>query len=91
MKLVKNAENPDLFNLEQLEPESLIAEYNIALNYKAYVDQLLGLPPARLSEYVPGLEYKDARNNLISQRKFCEDFIELWNAIINQDKQTKQN
>ena len=82
MKLLKQSEQSKLFRIEGLSDDTLIALYNVCLNYKAYLSQITSLPNATLLQIAPGSSAKEVRRNLAEQEKACDDYINMWNDII---------
>lgn len=92
MKLFKESEQSNLYQLHELTEDDLIFEYNINLNYMEYIKQLLALPDNQLAKAAPGPDIKVIRNNLTGQLKTCEKYIAMWSKTIEQGKQdVKQN
>jgi hypothetical protein len=82
MKLIKQKADSDLFNIEGLTDDELIAEFNICINYKSYLQQIMTLPNATLLTLAPGESVAQVRANLKAQEKYCNDFIMLWKETI---------
>ena len=82
MKLLKQSEQSKLFRIEGLSDDTLIALYNVCLNYKAYLSQITSHPNATLLQIAPGSSAKEVRRNLAEQEKACDDYINMWNDII---------
>jgi hypothetical protein len=83
MNIFKHPGESDLFGLDGLTDEELIAAYNVCLNYKAYLFQIISLTDKSLLAMAPGKDANTVRSNLRLQEKYCNDYIEMWNKVIN--------
>jgi hypothetical protein len=83
MNLFKHQDNSNLFGIDGFTDDELIAQYNVCINYKAYLSQILALPDKSLLQVAPGMDAKIVRENLKSQEKYCDNFIALWNSVIS--------
>jgi hypothetical protein len=82
MKLFKHADN-DLFQLHEMSEEDLVALYNVCLNYKSYLSQIIALPDKSLLQMAPGTSAKIVRRNFKVQLDTCDKYIDLWNRTIS--------
>ena len=78
-----------LFGLDELTDDWLIDHYNICLNYKAYIFQLLKMPDKQLIMFAPGNSADQVRVNLTRQMKSCDEYIAMWNQTISQKEDPK--
>ena len=83
MNIFKHPGDTDLYGIDGLTDEELIAAYNVCLNYKAYLFHIIRLPDESLLAMAPGKDAEIVRTNLQLQEKYCNDYIEMWNKVIN--------
>jgi len=83
MNIFKHPGESDLFGIDGLTDEELIAAYNVCLNYKAYLSSIIRLSDKTLLTMAPGQDAKTVRSNLRLQEKYCNDYVEMWNKVIN--------
>lgn len=86
MKLFKQAGNNNLFQIQDLTEEELIAFFNVSINYKEYLQEILKQPKEDLKKIAPGTDINQIRHNLHIQDKACADYISMWNTTINKGK-----
>lgn len=91
MKLYKHCEASDLYQVHELTDDQLISMYNICINYKPYIEQLLKIPGSQLLKVASGIDENVVRHNLRSQLKFCDDYIQFWNTSIVTDNSPNKN
>lgn len=82
MKLFKHSETSKFFQVHELTDDQLIAMYNICINYKSYLEQIIKLPDAHLLKVASGIDATIVRNNLKMQFDFCEEYIKFWDTAI---------
>jgi hypothetical protein len=78
MKLLKQSEGSNLFNLCDLTEDQLIAAFNVALNYGVYLEQITKLDNKSLLTLAKGTDVKTVRELLKLQETYCKDYIQLW-------------
>jgi hypothetical protein len=83
MKLFKQAENSELYQLAGLTEEQLIALFNICINYKGYLKGITRLKDKDLLHFAPGSNAIEVRNNLKMQEDTCTDYMAMWQEAIN--------
>ena len=83
MKIFKHSDDNSLYGLDGLTEDELIAMYSMCINYRAYIQSIIKIPDKALLVMAPGQNAATVRLNLKMQEKYCDDFIELWNSIIN--------
>jgi hypothetical protein len=86
MKLFKHQDRSDLFQIHQLTEDELVAAYNVCLNYKSYIEEIIKKPDDILLKIAPGSDASQVRNNLKLQLKFCDDYIMLFQETTDQGK-----
>jgi hypothetical protein len=89
MKLFKHANSNNLFQIHEITEEELIAEYNVCLNFKGYLEEILKKPDPVLIKLAPGSDANQVRNLLNLQLKFCNDYVLMFQDT--KDKGKKQN
>lgn len=83
MILFKHKDNDNIFGIDNLTDDTLVGMYNICLNYKSYLQQLMRLPDSELLKLAPGTGGNLVRHNLEIQMKTCDDYIKMWNETIS--------
>jgi hypothetical protein len=92
MNIFKNKENKELFGINGFTEDELVAEYNIHLNYKPYIEQILHMPDKQLLLFAPNSSAQAARDNLKLQLDTCIKFIEMYGKTLNlADTKKRQN
>jgi hypothetical protein len=88
MKILKTAIDSQLFLIQNLTTEEIIALNDIASNYRQYVEKLLEMEDKELNSFAPG-EAKKVRVSLRLQRNTCRRYENAFSEIIN--KSNTQN
>jgi hypothetical protein len=89
MKLFKQSKDSDLYEIHELTDDQLIAEFNICINYKGYLSQIMKLPDKSLMVFALGKSAKELRELLKKQEDFCTEYIEMWQETLNAGKPNK--
>jgi hypothetical protein len=89
MKLFKQSANSKLYAIQELTEEDILALFNVCINYKPYIDELLKQPNFEMKKAAPGTDANQIRHNIKIQAKACMDYIGMLNETLNQGK--KQN
>jgi hypothetical protein len=82
MKILKHAENSELFLLDEITDEQIIALKDIATNYKAYLLTIIKMSDKQMAEFAPGNPVK-ARESMRLQIKTCMAYEIAFNDIIS--------
>jgi hypothetical protein len=85
MRILKQ-EKSDRYLMVEIEEDWLIGQFNVSLNYKAYLESLIKLDDVSLLAVVPGKSIKDVREALDLQMKACDDFLLAWKEILDKAK-----
>lgn len=88
MKIFKHAENSELFRLDEITDNQIIALNDIAKNYHVYLDQIIKMPDAQMKEFAPG-NAEHARMAMRLQLQTCISYEMAFNDIISAGKQKK--
>jgi hypothetical protein len=91
MKLFEHFDTPDLFGIDSISVDEFVGLYNVCLNYKSYLQEIVKLDNANLVQIAPGMDVKLIRSNLALQQKTCDDIITLWNERANVGKKKLSN
>jgi hypothetical protein len=90
MKLFKHADN-DMFQLHELSEDNLVGLYNVCLNYKSYLAQIVQLPDESLLTMAPGTDAKIVRRNFKVQLDTCDEYIGIFERTIHAGNLKKMN
>jgi hypothetical protein len=88
MKIFKHAENSELFRLDEITDNQIIALNDIAKNYHAYLNTIIKLPDAQLKEFAPG-ESEHARMAMRLQIQTCIAYEMAFSDVVNAGEQKK--
>lgn len=91
MKLFKESEDSELYQLHGLTENQLIGLFNVCINYKTSLSQILKLSDKELLKVAPGLDAKTVRFNLKIQDDACNEFINMWKIAINANNKPDKN
>lgn len=81
MKIFKESESSDLFQLHGLTEEQLIAEHDIHNNYKSYLQALVKMSDKELTKIAPG-EPEKVRNTLQLQIDTCNSYEDAFQEAL---------
>lgn len=82
MNIFKHPGKELIYGIDNLKENELIALYNVTINYKSYLQELLKQPDQIMLQMAPGMSAKIVRKNLTDQDDACTKFIEMWNTVI---------
>jgi hypothetical protein len=91
MKIYKESEKSELFQLHQVTIEQLIALNDIAKNYRSYIEGLLKMSDKELLAVAPNSDAKLARQSIKLQKTTCLSYEQAFSEIIEQSKKPLQN
>lgn len=84
MKILKNAEQSDLFQIKELSEDDLIALLNVCINYRGWLVQMHQLDDKSVMAFSPGGSAKEIRIKLKIQEDFCSTFIDKLRELFSQ-------
>lgn len=92
MKILKHAENSELFRLDEIVDEQLIALNDICKNYKAYLLTIIKMSDKQMAEFAPGNPIK-ARGAMKLQIRTCMAYEIAFSDVLSkaEPQKDKQN
>lgn len=90
MNILKQSDESPLFVINDIDEDQLIGLYNIAINYKSYVEQLLKMSDKQLLAFAPGKSADQVRGNLKLQVITCFDYQRAWETLIQMSKESEK-
>lgn len=84
MKIIKQiSKDKELYAISECTEDNLVGFYNIALNYRSYIAELMKKPDNVLLSLAPGKDAKTVRNILTMQLNTANEYVAVWQEIIN--------
>jgi len=89
MKILKHAEHSELFRIDEVLDEQLIALHDICQNYKAYLLTIIKMSDKQMAEFAPGNSIK-AREAMRLQVKTCMAYEIAFGEVVSKGEPQKE-
>lgn len=90
MKLFKHAVDSNLYQIHELDEDTLINWFAVFQSYKITLTNLIRLRNPDLLKVTQTRDIAVIRKTLTDQLKSCNDYIEFWKETINKAPQDQK-